>query len=121
MVLAKFTILGLPVCKKNNSIMANGAFITNPKAIKWEKHAKLQILSKWKGQTIDTPCNVKMIFYLPDFRRRDLSNLIAAPLDVLVNSGVLKDDNWRIVRSHDGSTAYLDRENPRCEIEITKV
>jgi Holliday junction resolvase RusA-like endonuclease len=48
-------------------------------------------------------------------------NLMEATLDILVDAGVLADDNSRIVVSHDGSRVMLDRENPRAEITITRM
>lgn len=69
---------------------------------------------------IDYPVNVKEVFYMKDARRCDLTNLEEAIDDVLVHYHILKDDNYRIVQSHDGSRVYIDRENPRTEITITK-
>ena len=51
--------------------------------------------------------------------RVDLSALYEGIQDVLVELNVLTDDNYSIVASHDGSGVYIDRENPRMEIEIT--
>ena len=55
---------------------------------------------------------------MPTARRVDLTNLLEALDDVLVNAGVLADDNCNIIYSHDGSRAFVDRENPRTEIVI---
>ena len=41
--------------------------------------------------------------------------------DILVKYGVLKDDNFKIIKSHDGSTVEIDRAKPRTEIEILKI
>lgn len=69
---------------------------------------------------IDYPVNVKALFYRSDARRVDLTNLEEALDDILVLYGILRDDNFKIVQSHDGSRVYIDRENPRTEITITK-
>ena len=45
-------------------------------------------------------------------------------MDVLVKAGVLVDDSAmspEIVVSTDGSKVLIDKENPRIEIEITKI
>lgn len=55
---------------------------------------------------------------MPTKRRVDLSNLIEAVDDILVKAGVLEDDNYKIVQSHDGSRVLHDKENPRTEITI---
>lgn len=52
---------------------------------------------------LKVPCNVQTVFYMPDKRRVDLSNLIAAIHDVLVECHVIEDDNYKIVHSTDGS------------------
>lgn len=49
----------------------------------------------------------------------DLSALYEGIQDVLVELNVLTDDNYTIVASHDGSGVFVDRANPRMEIEIT--
>ena len=68
---------------------------------------------------IDIPVNVKCIFYRDSRRRCDLTNLLEAIDDILVKYGILADDNFEIIRGHDGSRVYIDREKPRTEIEIT--
>lgn len=72
-------------------------------------------------EPIDTPVNVKMLFYTETRRIVDLLGLEQACLDILVKYGVLKDDNRNIVVSKDGSRALYDKENPRTEITITEV
>lgn len=50
-----------------------------------------------------------------------LSNLQEAADDILVAYGILADDCYRIVASHDGSRCLVDRDRPRTEIWITEV
>jgi hypothetical protein len=38
--------------------------------------------------------------------------------DLLKQSGILADDNYKIIYSVDGSRVYIDKENPRTEITI---
>ena len=70
---------------------------------------------------IDYPVNVKCLYYRKNYIRCDLSNLHEATDDILVNYGILKDDKFLIVAGHDGSRVYIDPENPRVEITITKM
>lgn len=70
---------------------------------------------------IDYAVNIKSVFYMHTKRKVDLSNLIAALHDILTKYGVIVDDNYKIVCSVDGSRVCYDKENPRTEIEITKV
>lgn len=58
---------------------------------------------------IDYPINLKCLFYVPDKRRRDLTNLLNAIQDTLVKYGVLEDDNSEIVNSVDGSRIIFEK------------
>ena len=51
-------------------------------------------------------------------RKVDDLNLYEALDDILVENGILLDDNRKIIRSRDGSRVLYDKENPRAEIEI---
>lgn len=62
--------------------------------------------------------SVIMDFYFPDKRRRDLDNYAKVPLDYLVSSCVLEDDNNTIVRSLEFNFLGIDRGNPRVEVSI---
>lgn len=84
----------------------------------FEQECLYQIDSKYKKK-IDYPVNIKAIFYMKTKRRVDLTNLLEALDDMLVNAGVILDDNRDIIASHDGSLVLYDKENPRIEIEIT--
>ena len=55
---------------------------------------------------INCPVNIKCIYYRQTKRRVDLTNLLAATHDLLVESGVLADDNCNIIVSVDGSRVY---------------
>ena len=65
-----------------------------------------------------TRVHITASIFVGDERRRDLTNLLEGPLDVLVKAGVIIDDNWKIVNNLDGSRVYLDRDNPRVELLI---
>ncbi len=69
---------------------------------------------------ITQPVNVKCLYYMDTRRRCDLNNLLEATTDMLVHYGILEDDNYKIVASHDGSRVYYDKQYPRTEIYIEK-
>ena len=50
-----------------------------------------------------------------------IRNMLEAIDDVMVKAGLLADDNYTIVQSHDGSQILYDKENPRTEITITSI
>lgn len=117
----KITIPLPPVTKKNHGrlVMAGG----KPRLLPSAQFERYQEAAGWYLEPlgIDGPVNVACRFYMPTRRIVDLVGLLQAVDDVLVHYGVLKDDNSRIVASHDGSQVLLDKEHPRTEIEITGV
>ena len=72
-------------------------------------------------EPISARVNVRCVYYMATRRKVDLANLSEATCDILVNAGVLADDNSRIVAAHDGSRVKLDRKQPRVEIEIEEM
>lgn len=82
----------------------------------WEKSCPPLILAE--GGMIDAPCHVVYRFYLPDKRKRDLSNFVKAPEDYLLSQCVLEDDNHTIVQQLIVKLGGIDRKYPRVEIEI---
>lgn len=119
----KFTIQVKPRSKKNHSqiIIYKGRPILIPsKQYKQFENDCLKIISSEYRQRINYPVNIKALFYMESRRRVDLTNLLSALDDMLVKAEVIADDCRDIVASHDGSTVYWDKENPRIEVEITK-
>lgn len=114
-----------PVTKKNSQ-----QIITNPKTGRpfiipskqfrdFEKECKPYMLQiKNEIGQIKYPVNVQCIFYVDRKLRYDLTNLLEAIDDVLVNYGILLDDNRDILASHDGSRVYYDKFKPRIELTI---
>lgn len=68
---------------------------------------------------IHTPVNLKCHFYKDKNYKSDLTGYLQAIQDSLVKAGFLDDDNSKIIVSVNGSKVFLDRENPRIEIEVT--
>ena len=115
-----------PVTKKNSQrILKNRRtgkhFIAPSEAYEAYHEKALWMLSRYPKSALDTPVNMKCTYFMPTRRVVDLCNLLECTCDVLVDAGVLKDDNSRIVVSHDGSRVLLDPSRPRTEIEITEV
>ena len=119
-------LYGNPATKKNSmQIYKNSRtgqpFLTQSKRYKdYARDCAMQITGKYK-QGIDYPINLKCVYYRKTKHRVDLTNLLAATCDILTDCGVIADDNYKIVRSHDGSRVDFDRDNPRVEIEISSV
>lgn len=95
-------------------------FISQNNAYKQYENSAGWFLKKLP-EPISEPVNVKCIFYRPDRKRVDLTNLLEAIDDILVKYRIIKDDTFTILAGHDGSRVYVDREHPRTEIEITRM
>lgn len=122
MVEYHYTIPGNPVTKKNSQRIIVNRKTGKPMILPSEKYKQYEETAGWyfrERPSIESPCNVAMRYYMIDNRRADLANLEEATLDILVKYKVLKDDNYNIVRTMDGSSVEVDRKNPRCEITIT--
>ena len=65
--------------------------------------------------------NLKCTFYKEKDFKSDLAGYRQAIQDVLVKAGVIKDDNHKIIESTNGSKVLLDKENPRIDVEITRI
>ena len=72
-------------------------------------------------EPISQPVNIRYLFYRDSLRRVDQSNLIEGADDVLVKYGVVLDDNFTIVKGHDGTRVFVDKTSPRTEVLITEV
>lgn len=119
-------IINLPPVSKKNSqqIRINRKtrkrFISPSEKYKEYEKSALWFIPK-TDKAIDYPVNVKCLFYMSTRRKCDLTNMLEAIDDIMVKSGLLKDDNYTIIASHDGSRILYDKENPRTEVEITEV
>lgn len=121
----KITIPVVPRSKKNSQQIIINPRTKRPMIIQSKLYTNFErecglYLKKYKCN-IDYSINLKIEFYVPDKRRRDIANYIEAIQDILVKYEVIKDDNHNIITSLDGTRMYIDKENPRVEIEIIKI
>lgn len=127
MYVASFTIPIKPSTKKNSQeiMMApikgtkkkRPVIIQNKRYRQYEKECEPYI----PKLGIDYAVNVKTVFYMPSRRRVDLANLVESIHDIMTKYGCIVDDNCNIIYSIDGSCVKYDKENPRTEVEITKL
>lgn len=112
-----------PVTKKNSQRIVrvrNRPMILPSQKYREYDHTAGPCLLPYR-QNLDSPVNVRCLYYMPTRRRVDLCNLLEATCDLLVHHGVLADDNSAIVAGHDGSRVLYDKEHPRTEIYIEEV
>lgn len=112
-----------PVTKKNQSrvIHKNGRTMVLPsQAYVDYEYACFPYLVQHKYR-INTPVNVKAVYYRKNRIRVDLCNLHEALCDVLVKHQVVEDDNCNIIATMDGSCVKYDKDFPRTEVTITPI
>jgi Holliday junction resolvase RusA-like endonuclease len=117
----KITITGQTPSKKNARINTrSGRSFPSKRYTEWHKNSTKELETiqpsdfNWiKG----LKCEINYMFYCQDLRRRDVSNMLESVNDLLVDLGILEDDDWKHVRIG-WADADLDRENPRAELNI---
>ena len=75
-----------------------------------------------EGLKLDTPIELTFILFKGSKRKIDRSNILCIVekflCDALVHYGCIEDDNDNYIQSTHYFTGGIDKENPRCEIEI---
>lgn len=112
-----------PRTKKNSQQIIRNPKTGRPFIVQSKEYKEYEKNAGWflkiPDKPIETPVNVKCVFYRESRIRCDLTNLLEAIDDILVSYGVLSDDNFTVIASHDGSRVFIDRDNPRTEITIS--
>lgn len=120
----KLILYGDPKTKKNSQrIVRCGRYhklLPSKAYIEYEKDCLKQITGRYKKE-LEGIYNLKCVYYMRTRRKIDLVNLLEGTCDLLVNAGVIKDDNSRIIATMDGSEVGYDKDNPRVEIDITEI
>lgn len=129
-LLGSYTIPLDPRTKKNHQMIAGSGvrcpycgkhkkqFVRQGKAASEYTFKAYQYLRPRPTAPIETPVHIKYLFYMGTRRVVDKLNLQAAADDLLVLAEIIKDDNSKIVKSHDGTRVLYDKQNPRTEIYI---
>ena len=116
----KLTLRGVPPPKKNSRrIFRVGQKVVNIPSLRYSKWHDMAWCDMPKHiEKAEEPCSVRIEYWMPDRRRRDLSNITESIMDFLVDQGVLSDDNCSVVIWLAMRNMGRDKENPRTEIEI---
>ena len=114
-----------PRAKKNNQKIIWNRRTGTPAVVQNDIYKQYEKDCGWflkaPEKPIVGPVNIKCVFYRDSARRCDLTNLLEAIDDILVKYKIIQDDCFNILAAHDGSRVYVDRQNPRTEITITKL
>ena len=119
----KFTIPLAPISKKNSQQILINRSTGKPFVMPSPQFKQYEAAALWyipKRIHINCAVNVECHFYMSTKRKVDLTNLLEAIDDIMVKAGLLEDDNYTIIQSHDGSRVFYDKNKPRTEICITK-
>jgi len=113
-LITSFTILGHQPRKSNSRQMARGRIIKSEKALRYEEFAvKWLRMNKRLQLDINVPVELFADVYYPNMKC-DLSDELLC--DVLEKGGVVRNDN--LIRKKHIFWAGLDKESPRCEVEL---
>lgn len=107
------------VPSKKNSKQRTWKMLISSKSYQEREKKQLKELKKQVDPLgIAEGVKVKYIFYMPDNRVADLSNKVESINDLFVKYGLIKDDNRKILNELYIVCSWVDKENPRVEIEI---
>lgn len=115
----KITLLGRIPSKKNSKVFTfrgkRPLLISSEKYVAWHDE-QLWMLKKYKVHF--DKCQMILTFFFPDNRKTDLSNKCESVMDLLVDCGILLDDNWFVVDKLTLVAGGVDKKNPRVDIEF---
>lgn len=120
----EFTIPLVPISKKNSQQIMQNRSTGKPFVMPSKKYKEYEAAAQWyipiRKEPIDYPVEVKCLFYMDTRRKCDLTNMLEAIDDIMVKAGLIADDNYTIIVSHDGSRVLYDKEHPRTEVFISE-
>lgn len=87
----------------------------------WHDDAVIQVMQQIRG--LELPImktdRITISLFPPDRIKADLSNKAESLNDLLVDCGVIADDNWFVVPELILHFGGVDKENPRAVVEIS--
>lgn len=119
-------LLGNPVTKKNSqriiTIGGRPRILQSQRYIEYERSCLEQIRYMYRDlQPVREGSTMVCVYHRQDNRRCDLSNLVEATQDILVEAGVLPDDGHKYLRRIVAQWGEPDKQRPRVEITIVTV
>lgn len=98
------------ICRGSRPIL-----ISTPAHASWHEEQMWML----KGKKVPSVIReIHLDFYSPDMRKADSTNKTESVMDLLVDAGLIKDDNWFVIPKLVLEYKGIDRENPRCEIRF---
>ena len=113
-------IYGDIISKKNSKqIVCRGRYplVLPSRAYQNWCEATLLELKKYRPKNPIERCKIDITFYSKTNRAADLDNKLGSVLDVLVEAGIIVDDNWNCV--YQITIKYAGKSEPRAEIKLS--
>ena len=113
----------IPSKKNSKRVIRRGkrTFIVSSRAHEiWHDDAWYQ-LKEQRARPMVGPLSVKMVFYFPDNRRADLTNKAESVMDLLVDTGIIEDDNVTVCPKVMLELGGVDKKNARVEVLLEKI
>ena len=105
--------------QQKNSKVRTGKHLVSSKAYQERENEQLKsLLAQIRPLKLSRDLHIDYTFYMPDARKTDLSNKVESINDLLVKYWLLEDDNRNIINELNIRCGGIDKENPRCEIQI---
>lgn len=116
-----YVFRGEVASKKNSRMLvhSNGRSFLLPseRYREWEKNAKSVISLYGRPAAPFKAARLSIRIYHGDTVRRDTNNATQGIQDVLVEMGVIEDDNWMVIGSPEVSH-FIDVADPRMEVDV---
>ena len=116
-----YTFRGEVASKKNSKqlvhVKGRAVLLPSKQYQAWEKSARAAILLYGRPAAPFSAARLVIRIYHGDAVRRDTNNATQGIQDVLVEMGVIADDNWMVIGSPEVSH-FIDVADPRMEVEV---
>ena len=111
-----------PVPKKNSRVNTrSGRSFPSARYTKWHRAAQTVIQNQWGRYYSPLPrAFVVAIFYAPDKRKRDLTNLYQSVEDLFNDMGIWEDDNYFVQPVLSLFFGGIDKVNPHVEVYFAR-
>lgn len=121
MAVYRYVFRGEVASKKNSKVLARVKgrpfLLPSKKYQAWEKAARLVIMASGRPPVPLKAASLSMVIYHGDLIKRDSNNATQGVQDVLVDMGVIQDDNWMVIGTPEVSH-LVDVEDPRLEVTV---
>lgn len=116
-----YVFRGEVASKKNSKVLARvkgrPMLLPSRKYQEWEKRARLAIMAEGRPPKPLKAARLSMVIYHGDLIKRDSNNATQGVQDVLVDMGVIQDDNWMVIGTPE-VVHMVDVQDPRLEVTV---